>query len=301
MSLFPNIKFEEINYSHIEYLVDNKIPESPILDYKQDMLESVKLAKLITAFANSTGGFIIIGVSEERINGKKTGKPDKVLGVPQEDYVTRITDIAMSHSQPRIVPRIRDNIKLPGDVNRVIVIIEVQESLRPIMFYSKNHRWSNKWFLRINDKIAPADNSLMKKIFNKEKYILEKRLQNHFDIIRKHLEGLYIERAKRGVKPGTTDFPFDLKKRINDGKIDKQRLIQSQQEFKSYLRLFGEDLKNLGITVDDNISFCFSRYSYLNSIIRCPDYLNVNFTNLIEKMLNETRIICKDYFSIDLD
>ena len=125
-------------------------------------------------------------------------------------------------------------------------------------------------------------------------------MQNHFDIIRKHLEGLSIKRAQIGVNSGTTDFRFDLKKN-NDEKIDKQRLIQSQLEFKSYLRLFKEDLKNLGTIVDDDISFCFSRYSYLISIIRCPDYLNVNFTNLTEKMLNETRIICKDYFSIELD
>jgi len=75
MSFF-DIEIENLTYSSIESLVINAIPESSSLEYKSSMITPIKLAKIMTAFANGTGGNIIVGIKEHLDNnGNKTGLP----------------------------------------------------------------------------------------------------------------------------------------------------------------------------------------------------------------------------------
>ncbi len=110
MSSFFTKEIAQINFSDIKTLVDEKIPESSILDYKMEMITKDKLGKLITALANGSGGYIIIGISEEKKDGKNTGRPDQIIGVPQADYTNLITSIALGQTQPQITPLINDNV-----------------------------------------------------------------------------------------------------------------------------------------------------------------------------------------------
>jgi len=52
----------DINYEDIESLKNNKIEESEILDYKEELIGENNLLKEITAFANSRGGYIVFGI-----------------------------------------------------------------------------------------------------------------------------------------------------------------------------------------------------------------------------------------------
>ena len=76
-----NKHFDEIEYDDISNFISQRIPESLILDYKGDILQSGKLprakefGKDISAFANSFGGWILIGI--------KTNEGDEVL--PEEE------------------------------------------------------------------------------------------------------------------------------------------------------------------------------------------------------------------------
>jgi len=151
-STFFGKKLSDIDFSRIQSLKDNKIPESYDLDYKENYPTNQKLAKLMIAFANSSGGYIIIGMKEERHQGHNTGVPDKIVGIDKGDHPTKITNIALSHSQPKIFPKICI-IEHPDNSNKVIVIIKINESIEPIMYFSKNDSDTNKWFIRINDKI----------------------------------------------------------------------------------------------------------------------------------------------------
>lgn len=89
-------KFEELDYSDIKSLVSEGVPESHSLDYKEDYTR--KLPKVLTSFANATGGYILLGIKEERIDDKKTGRPKEVLGIKREDHETRITNIFFIYS-----------------------------------------------------------------------------------------------------------------------------------------------------------------------------------------------------------
>ena len=292
MSSFFTKEVTEMTFSDIRALVDEKIPESSILDYKEEMISADKLGKLMTAFANGSGGYIIIGISEETKYGKKTGKPDNIIGVVKADYSIQITNIALGQTQPQIIPQIKDNIIHPDDSDKVIVVIKIKEYLKPIM-------WKNRWPIRINDRIVYADNSLMKKLFNKENYRLEKRLQNIYDNIEMNLERIRIDSSEGSSDQ--IDYLFSLKQRTDHQATDNAMLIQFQKEFSNYVKSFQDDWKYFGIREDRNIHFCFGRYGFFNKRIRCPSYLAIPRTELVNKILSDIKNICKIYYQIDLD
>lgn len=62
MSSFFTKKVTEITFSDIRALVDEKIPESSVLDYKEEMISADKLGKLMTAFANGSGGSLPLSI-----------------------------------------------------------------------------------------------------------------------------------------------------------------------------------------------------------------------------------------------
>ena len=168
ISLISQKLLKDINIHDIQSLVDNQISESYDLDYKQEYPDNKKLAKLMIAFANASGGYIILGIKEKRVidphsgREKNTGLPEKIIGINKEDHSIKITQIILAHSQPKIIPRVHF-FELSQDKD--IVIIKISEAVEPIMYYHANDKDSNKFFIRINDKIEPADQPLLKKLF----------------------------------------------------------------------------------------------------------------------------------------
>ena len=87
MNIF-NKKFEDLNFNDIEDLVTNKIGESEVLDYKESF-SNKEAAKLISALANTYGGFIVYGVK----CNKDTNEPveiGKLKGRKLDDTIDSI-------------------------------------------------------------------------------------------------------------------------------------------------------------------------------------------------------------------
>jgi hypothetical protein len=90
-----NKKIEEVSKEDLESLVNNKVSESKMLDYKEaykvsnDKDRKEFLAD-ICSFANSGGGHIIYGVSEELDDGKNTGLPSEIVGLDSFNSDTEI-------------------------------------------------------------------------------------------------------------------------------------------------------------------------------------------------------------------
>lgn len=79
---------DQITAQDILALVENKVPESRILDYKEDIPanrnDEWKREFLcdITSFANSAGGDLLYGIAEVRDpNNQPTGIPDQANGI----------------------------------------------------------------------------------------------------------------------------------------------------------------------------------------------------------------------------
>jgi hypothetical protein len=104
-------RIDDLTYADIERLVEQKVPESRVLDYKRDLpggsSDDVKeLLADVTSFANASGGHLVFGVTTAKVNGKNTAVPESIVGVGDinsEEVENRLNAQLSSLIQPRIV------------------------------------------------------------------------------------------------------------------------------------------------------------------------------------------------------
>lgn len=148
-------QIDKLTLDDITSLIDNAIPESTTLDYKEmisldkdeDKREFLYDA---TSFANTSGGDIIFGIREKRnLEGRTTGLPSEAIGIDdaQIDSLVRKMESLLQNS---IDPRI-SHIKfqrIAGFSNGSVLVMRIPQSFNaPHMvayekvtrFYSRNN------------------------------------------------------------------------------------------------------------------------------------------------------------------
>lgn len=102
----------------ITKLIENKVQESTILDYKQEIGSNKELCKDISSFANSEGGKIIYGVSE--VNEV----PKDIMWLNKSGNKERIQQVISAGIRPHLKIRIY-SIENPEDDTKEIVVVDV--------------------------------------------------------------------------------------------------------------------------------------------------------------------------------
>ena len=146
---------KSINYNDIKTLVQNQTPESEILEYKVGLPPKWVLAKIMVGFANASGGYIIMGISEVResliiegvpadLNYEINLRDTHIFFLPQIDYEVHV-------------------VKIPDNPKNVIVLIKIEKSSLPIQFLDKKQK--GIYYFRFSDTILPIkDKNELKKI-----------------------------------------------------------------------------------------------------------------------------------------
>jgi len=142
---------DKIEYSDIESFVSQRIEESLNLDYKNiaDYNKPNELAKDISAFANSAGGLVILGVEEDasdptRIYPKAITWGDSSLSKETlENHL--ISKISYRIDGLRIVP-----VRKPD--KSVIFLIDVPQSENP-----PHMSWDKRYYKRLNFQSVPME------------------------------------------------------------------------------------------------------------------------------------------------
>lgn len=117
---------DDVEYEDIQSLLDNKITEGYVLDYKECMIDDQELIKHVCAFANSSGGHILIGVKESG----EGGYPIAINGInPKEINKERIEQVVLSNIQPRL--QIKQKIINNENGNQFLVIQIPQSAYKP--------------------------------------------------------------------------------------------------------------------------------------------------------------------------
>lgn len=168
---FKNI--DDWDESYVNGLIANKEKESVQLEYKSgDFLKCTdegkfKLRKWATGFANSAGGFLVIGVREkdkvEEMNGKKVIKdeyPEEIDGIDKSKFTIpirkwiedTITDSTFPHLNP--TPLIK-TFTWSKDPNKEIAIIRIWQTNAVVHYVS--YKGKEYYFHRHNFETVEMD------------------------------------------------------------------------------------------------------------------------------------------------
>lgn len=141
-----------------------------------ETVATVGMLKDVSAFANTIGGDLIIGVSAHK------GIPRKVMGIPCDNpdgLILRITELLQNWIEPRIAAAIE---AVPFDENLIVLVIRVQRSIiaphrvvyrkRPGQFWGRH---SNGAFSMDTTELRQAFN-LSESVYDRISAFREKRV-----------------------------------------------------------------------------------------------------------------------------
>jgi len=117
---------DDLTFENVNEFCRSLPREGHTLDYKLDFPR--RLDKVLASFANTFGGYILIGVDETA-----TGEPVlPIVGVPlQPGLRERVVAIALDAVNPPVFPEVRViEFESPGALapDRAVIIIRVHES-----------------------------------------------------------------------------------------------------------------------------------------------------------------------------
>lgn len=165
-SLFNNKPFDEVDYQDIQELVNRKIPESLILDYKGDILQSKlkgkEFGKDISSFANTFGGWIIYGIQTNEKDEILPLEENAIIGLEnQAGLKERIENMILSSISPKPLYRIK-KIDI-AETERCIILIYIPQSFSHLHMVTTKDEM--KFYKRYEFQSQPMDYFEIKRRF----------------------------------------------------------------------------------------------------------------------------------------
>ena len=136
-SFFSNKQFDNIDYNDIEEFIGQRIPESLILDYKGNILQTGQLPKAkefgkdVSAFANTFGGWIIYGIQSDANDELLPLEEGAIIGIEDIDSLKEsIENKILNSIVPKPLYRIK-KISLPDDA-RCLILVYIPQSYNQV-------------------------------------------------------------------------------------------------------------------------------------------------------------------------
>lgn len=155
--------YEKDNYSieDIESLINNEVEENIHLDYKasgaldKDDKKRTEITKDVSAFANSDGGIIVYGVSEE------DHRPKEISPIDGRIYTKEWLENVIQLIQPRIEGILIYPIRIDDIGNSIYVVKIPRSGNAPHMARDK------RYYKRFNFKSEPMEDYEVKDLYNR--------------------------------------------------------------------------------------------------------------------------------------
>ena len=187
--------------SEIEFVdVDNfckTYNEGIRVEYKRELID--KIPKAISAFANTQGGILVMGVTADDVTNKVISLDGIDAGAGIEE---KIINSALDGIYPSVLPEVKI-VEVPGKDNKVIIIRVHESEHAPHAIQN-----STKVYIRTGSVSKPYDLSKIDRI----EYLLDRRRQSN--IIKNDLADVSFSRCLRLLKENPIKAPY-IKVNIN--------------------------------------------------------------------------------------
>ena len=205
---------DDITLNDVEFLIKSGIKENIFLDYKLELYgytNSAKreLLKDVSAFANSSGGDLIIGVEEEKHLQKFNLVGVKTSNIAKE--IDRIEQIIYAGLEPRL-----DCFKIKSieiTKNTYILIIRIEKS--PLFPHMISFQRNSRFYVRKSDKNILLDVYELRDMFLKSENIEENIRNENKKRILNVLSNDTIIPIIGGPKLMINFIPYNFSKNIN--------------------------------------------------------------------------------------
>lgn len=169
-----NKVISEIKYEDLKSLIENNISEGWFIEYKRSFpTNNKKIANSIASFANSEGGWYIIGIEEK----ENESNPSEIIGFDlktNKKPSDKITNIVKDNIDP--IPYFESKlIKIPN--NKVVLIVQVFEG------HDTPYISNGSIYVRVGETSKPVaidDRYQFEKLLDKQKN-LKKRVTSFMD------------------------------------------------------------------------------------------------------------------------
>lgn len=166
--IFGGKSIHELEEADIRALKEKEVGESRILDYKREMYSNSDadkrdLACDVSAFANSSGGFLIVGVECD----EESNKPTEIIGIDKANTESRIESVCLDRVDEPLSHGRDYRLKAVSlqSSDKVVLVVQILESLRaPHMVSFQKQRY---FYVRHGRQNRPADINDLRAIFDK--------------------------------------------------------------------------------------------------------------------------------------
>ncbi len=166
-----------ITLDTLNSIVSDEVPESHTLDFKEKVEDTSKLCILLSAFANTNGGCVIIGLSEG-----EHGVAKELCGIDDDlnQLLQRIERSVANNIQPRIILR-HQPIKLADGRNALVLGVPPSRS-GPHMYIKGDSR---RFYTRLSRSNEQMDLDQIKRGFLSNQSEQEMAIEQHeYELLR---------------------------------------------------------------------------------------------------------------------
>jgi hypothetical protein len=142
-------QLNDVEYSDVVAFCNQMIKEGLGLDYKKDLSSVPNVIKALTSFANTNGGWLVIGVDDEDDKPKLPATGMDKNGDP----IQQINNAIISTVSPFILPLYKECLSPDGTKSFLIVHVPQSQTAPHFMQYKKR----NALFIRVADHASGED------------------------------------------------------------------------------------------------------------------------------------------------
>lgn len=162
----------EVNYEDLAELLEQRAVENVRLEFKREAPKKDTMLKVLSAFANTFGGYLVVGATAASDDGRLT----ELNGIePQRNYKQTIVQWCTEGVYPPLTVEVSDAIQVSASEDRFAYVIQVQESdVAPHFLNGRKGVWVRTDEFR-HDWSQLAGERDLRYLFDRRKEALDRR------------------------------------------------------------------------------------------------------------------------------